>query len=102
MFLNANKETTPLAMRAIVEHSNALHSNVVILSIETLKVPNVPEGEQVTIDDLGYRDDGISHVDRAASASRTRSTSPASSRWRSRAASRATATSTARPTSSRG
>jgi KUP system potassium uptake protein len=62
VFLNANKETTPLAMRAIVEHSNALHSNVVILSIETLKVPNVPDGEQVNVDDLGYRDDGISHV----------------------------------------
>jgi KUP system potassium uptake protein len=62
VFLNANKETTPLAMRAIVEHSNALHSNVVILSVDTLRVPNVPEDEQVTIDDLGYRDDGISHV----------------------------------------
>ena len=62
VFLNANKETTPLAMRATVEHSNALHRNVVILSVETLKVPNVPEREQVTIDDLGYRDDGISHV----------------------------------------
>ena len=33
-----------------------------ILSIETLRVPNVSEREQVTIDDLGYRDDGISHV----------------------------------------
>jgi KUP system potassium uptake protein len=62
VFLNANKETTPLAMRATVEHSNALHRNVVILSIDTLKVPNVPEDEQVAIDDLGYRDDGISHV----------------------------------------
>ena len=62
VFLNANKETTPLAMRATVEHSNALHRNVVILSIETLKVPNVPAGEQVIVDDLGYRDDGISHV----------------------------------------
>jgi KUP system potassium uptake protein len=62
VFLNANKETTPLAMRASVEHSNALHQNVVILSIETLRVPNVPEVRQVSIDDLGYRDDGISHV----------------------------------------
>jgi KUP system potassium uptake protein len=62
VFLNANKKTTPLAMRATVEHSNALHRNVVILSIETLKVPNVPEAERVTVDDLGYRDDGISHV----------------------------------------
>ena len=43
VFLNANKETTPLAMRANVEHNNALHENVVIISIETLNVPNVPE-----------------------------------------------------------
>ena len=62
VFLNAGKETTPLAMRANVEHNNTLHRNVVILSIETLTVPNVPESEQVLIDDLGYRDDGISHV----------------------------------------
>ena len=62
VFLNAGKETTPLAMRANVEHNDTLHRNVVILSIETLNVPNVPEAEQVVIDDLGYRDDGISHV----------------------------------------
>ena len=62
MCIRDSKKTTPLAMRAIVEHSNALHRNVVILSVETLKVPNLPESEQVTIDDLGYRDDGISHV----------------------------------------
>jgi KUP system potassium uptake protein len=62
VFLSANKGTTPLAMRANVEHNNTLHANVVILSIETLKVPNMPADERVTIDDLGYRDDGISHV----------------------------------------
>ena len=62
VFLNAGKETTPLAMRANVDHNRTLHRNVVILSIETLNVPNVPEADQVVIDDLGYRDDGISHV----------------------------------------
>jgi KUP system potassium uptake protein len=62
VFLNATKETTPLAMRANVEHNNTLHHDVVIMSVETLNVPNVPESEQVSIDDLGYRDDGISHV----------------------------------------
>jgi KUP system potassium uptake protein len=62
VFLNASKETTPLAMRANVEHNHTLHRNVAIVSIETLKVPNVPEADRVSIDDLGYRDDGISHV----------------------------------------
>jgi KUP system potassium uptake protein len=49
-------------MRANVEHNNTLHRNVVILSVETLNVPTVPPIERVAIDDLGYRDDGISHV----------------------------------------
>jgi KUP system potassium uptake protein len=62
VFLSPSNDTTPLAMRAIVEHTNALQRNVVILSVHTLKVPNVPESERVTIDDLGYADDGISHV----------------------------------------
>jgi KUP system potassium uptake protein len=62
VFLSPSNDTTPLAMRAIVEHTNALQRNVVILSVHTLKVPNVPESARVTIDDLGYADDGISHV----------------------------------------
>jgi KUP system potassium uptake protein len=62
VFLNANPETTPLAMRTNVKHNHVLPRNVVILSIQTLNVPNVEESEQVTVDDLGYRDDGISHV----------------------------------------
>jgi KUP system potassium uptake protein len=35
---------------------------VVIVSIETMKVPHVPESERLEIDDLGYADDGITHV----------------------------------------
>jgi KUP system potassium uptake protein len=62
VFLNASKETTPLAMRANVEHNHTLHRNVVIISLETLNVPNVAEADRVSVDDLGYRDDGISHV----------------------------------------
>jgi KUP system potassium uptake protein len=32
------------------------------MSIETLRVPHVPPAERVTVDDLGYRDDGITHM----------------------------------------
>jgi KUP system potassium uptake protein len=35
----------------------------VILSIEMLRVPRVPESERLVCDDLGYRDDGITHVE---------------------------------------
>jgi KUP system potassium uptake protein len=62
VFLNANKDTTPLALRATVEHNHSLHSSVVIVSIATMKVPHVPEEERLEIDDLGYRDDGITQV----------------------------------------
>jgi KUP system potassium uptake protein len=62
VFLNANRETTPLALRALLDHTRVLHENVVIFSIEVLRVPHVPAAERVAIDDLGYRDDGISHV----------------------------------------
>ena len=44
VFLNRGKETTPLALRANVEHNHVLHRHVLILSIETVPVPHVPEG----------------------------------------------------------
>jgi KUP system potassium uptake protein len=62
VYLNARHETTPLAMRAGVEHSGTLHESVVVISIETTKAPYVPESERLVIDDLGYEDDGISHL----------------------------------------
>jgi KUP system potassium uptake protein len=62
VFLNANIETTPLALRANLEHNGTVHENVVIVSVQTLRVPHVPEDDRVTLDDLGYRDDGITHL----------------------------------------
>jgi KUP system potassium uptake protein len=62
VFLNANIETTPLALRANLEHNHTIHACVVIMSIETLRVPHVPLDERVSVDDLGYRDDGITHM----------------------------------------
>jgi KUP system potassium uptake protein len=62
VFLNPTIETTPLAMRANVEHNHVLHEHVVILSVFTRPVPHVPVTERIAIDDLGYADDGIFHV----------------------------------------
>ena len=62
MFLNRGKETAPLAMRANVEHNHVLHEHVVIMSIETLPVPRVPDAERIEVDALGYAGDGIIHV----------------------------------------
>ncbi|TXS42095.1 potassium transporter Kup [Streptomyces sp. uw30] len=62
VFLNRDKETAPLAMRANVEHNHVRHEQVVILSIKTEPVPRVPAEQRVVVDDLGYGDDGIIHV----------------------------------------
>jgi KUP system potassium uptake protein len=62
VFLNRGKETTPLAMRANVKHNHVLHEHVVVLSIETDPVPHVAASDRIAVDDLGYTDDGISHV----------------------------------------
>jgi KUP system potassium uptake protein len=62
VFLNANPKTTPLALRANLDHNYAVHESVVIVTVNTLKVPHVPARDRVTVDDLGYRDDGITHL----------------------------------------
>ena len=62
VFLNANLDTAPLALRANYEHNRVLHENVIIVSIVVDRVPHVRENQRVNIDDLGYGDDGIVHV----------------------------------------
>ncbi|MFG1933344.1 potassium transporter Kup [Mycobacterium sp. NPDC048908] len=62
VFLNRGNETAPLAMRANVEHNRVLHRHVVILSVDTVPVPRLLDDERITIDELGYKRDGIIHV----------------------------------------
>jgi KUP system potassium uptake protein len=62
IFLNRDPVAAPLAMRACVEHLKTLHEHVVILTITTATVPHMAIGEQFTVDNLGYTDDGINHV----------------------------------------
>jgi KUP system potassium uptake protein len=62
VFLNRGKLTTPLAMRANVEHNHILHEHVLIVSIETITVPHVADADRIEVDELGYADDGIAHV----------------------------------------
>ncbi|HEV7653064.1 MAG TPA: KUP/HAK/KT family potassium transporter [Actinophytocola sp.] len=62
VFLNRGNQTAPLAMRANVEYNHVRHEHVVIMSIETEPVPRVPAQQRVVVNDLGYSDDGITHV----------------------------------------
>ena len=62
VFPHPGKDTTPLALRANVEHNHVLHEQVVIVSASAANVPHVPADERLTVDDLGYDDDGIQHL----------------------------------------
>ncbi len=62
IFMNRGKQTAPLALRANVEHNHVRHDHVIILSIETVPVPRLPDEQRIVVDDLGYAGDGITHV----------------------------------------
>jgi KUP system potassium uptake protein len=62
VFPHPNKETTPLALRANVEHNHIVHEHVIIVSVITENVPHVPRSKAFSSDELGYADDGIEHI----------------------------------------
>ncbi len=62
VFPHPNRDTTPLALRANVDHNHVLHERVIVVSIEVVGVPQVPQRKRFTYDELGYADDGIEHL----------------------------------------
>jgi KUP system potassium uptake protein len=54
--------TAPLAMRAAVERTHALHRTVIVVTAKSMRVPHVAPAERVTVEDLGDVADGIVHV----------------------------------------
>ena len=59
VFLSSHPQTTPLALRANVEHNHVLHERVIIVSIETARVPHVADAKRLRADHLGHPADGI-------------------------------------------
>jgi KUP system potassium uptake protein len=62
VFIHPNKDTTPLAFRANVEHNHVVHHRVIIVSVITANVPHVTRKKSFMFDDLGYKNDGIEHL----------------------------------------
>jgi KUP system potassium uptake protein len=62
VFPHPGKDTTPLALRANVEHNKILHENVLIVSASSANVPHVPLSDRFEVDNLGYDDDRIQHL----------------------------------------
>jgi KUP system potassium uptake protein len=62
VFPHPGKDTTPLALRANVQHNNVLHHGVLIVSATAESVPHVPVSERFTTDHLGHPDDRVQHL----------------------------------------
>jgi KUP system potassium uptake protein len=62
VFPHPGKDSTPLALRANVEHNKILHRDVLIVSASSANVPHVPTEERFQVDHLGHEDDNIQHL----------------------------------------
>jgi KUP system potassium uptake protein len=62
VFPHPGKESTPLALRANVEHNKILHEDVLIVSASSANVPHVPVTDRFEMDHLGHEDDRITHL----------------------------------------
>jgi KUP system potassium uptake protein len=62
VFLNSGRETTPLAMRAEVEHNHTLHEKVLVASVEMASVPHVMRADRFVLNRLGHGLFQVIHV----------------------------------------
>jgi KUP system potassium uptake protein len=53
VYLSPDRDTTPLALRADVEHHGIMHEKVLIVSVETVGVPHVEAPEDLFVESLG-------------------------------------------------
>jgi KUP system potassium uptake protein len=62
VFLNPTGETTPLALRAEVEHNHTLHDKVVIASVDNVSIPHVDPLDRFTVELRGQGLFKVFHV----------------------------------------
>jgi KUP system potassium uptake protein len=62
VFMSRGKETAPLSMHACVDHLHSLQAHAIILSLQSLPTPRISVEDRLEIDDLRYKDDGITFV----------------------------------------
>jgi KUP system potassium uptake protein len=62
VFLSPTKNTTPLALRAEVQHNHTLHDRVVIVSVDTISVPHTDRAYNLTVERMGTGKYKVFHV----------------------------------------
>jgi KUP system potassium uptake protein len=55
VFLSPGRHTTPLALRAQLEHNHALHEKVLIVTVESVSVPMVDPADRSVVEIVGPR-----------------------------------------------
>jgi KUP system potassium uptake protein len=53
IYLSPGKETTPLALRTLVEHNHAIHEKVIIVSVTPVSIPRVDRADRFTAERVG-------------------------------------------------
>ena len=62
IYLSPGNETTPLALRTLVEHNHAMHEKIVIVSVTPVSIPRVDRADRFTSERLGKGLFKIVHV----------------------------------------
>jgi len=62
IYLSPNPHTTPLAMKADVEHHGVFHEKVLIVTVDPISVPHVEPGDELAVEILGSGLFKIMHV----------------------------------------
>jgi KUP system potassium uptake protein len=62
IFLSPGKETTPLALRAEVEHNHVLQERILIVSLDSVGVPNVSPADRFAVQVLGSGRCKVTHL----------------------------------------
>jgi KUP system potassium uptake protein len=62
VFLNPSNTTTPLALRAEVQHNHTLHDRVIIVSVDTISIPHTEQAYNLTVERLGTGTYKLFHV----------------------------------------
>ena len=62
IYLNPGGETTPLALRGVVEHTHALHEKVLLVSVVAASVPHVSRDRRFVVTRMGHGLFQITHI----------------------------------------
>jgi KUP system potassium uptake protein len=62
IYLSPGKDTTPLALRTLVEHNRAVHEKLVIVSVTPVSIPRVDRADRFTAERLGKGLFKVTHI----------------------------------------